>query len=208
MNKLSKSIIGTLIFAGTVTTATAAGVITDITAEGAGLGSFDILSNSIVPKELNLSKTFNSADPITLTFTVTHASGAGGPYSVTETINNNTALDWGDFHLSISEPAAGGQGVVFNNFNSSALTGFTLDSAPSSGPRELNFTGGLASHGTATATFNLNLPDPGAGNTTTFTLTQMPSVSAVPEPETYAMLMAGLGVIGFMVRRRTAKQNV
>jgi len=63
-------------------------------------------------------------------------------------------------------------------------------------------------HGTATATFRLNLPDPGAGNTTTFTLTQMPSVSAVPEPETYAMLMAGLDVIGFMVRRRTAKQNV
>jgi hypothetical protein len=28
------------------------------------------------------------------------------------------------------------------------------------------------------------------------------SVSAVPEPETYAMLMAGLGMLGFMSRRR------
>lgn len=27
-------------------------------------------------------------------------------------------------------------------------------------------------------------------------------VSAVPEPETYAMLLAGLGMIGFMARRR------
>jgi hypothetical protein len=28
------------------------------------------------------------------------------------------------------------------------------------------------------------------------------SVSAVPEPETYAMLLAGLGFVGFMARRK------
>jgi hypothetical protein len=28
------------------------------------------------------------------------------------------------------------------------------------------------------------------------------SVAAVPEPETYAMLLAGLGVMGFIARRR------
>lgn len=32
------------------------------------------------------------------------------------------------------------------------------------------------------------------------------NVSPVPEPETYAMLLAGLGLVGFMVRRR--KENV
>jgi hypothetical protein len=32
------------------------------------------------------------------------------------------------------------------------------------------------------------------------------SVSAVPEPETYAMMLAGLGLMGFMGRRRKAKQ--
>ncbi len=31
------------------------------------------------------------------------------------------------------------------------------------------------------------------------------SISPVPEPEAYAMLMAGLGLIGFMVRRRNAR---
>ena len=30
------------------------------------------------------------------------------------------------------------------------------------------------------------------------------SVSAVPEPESYGMLLAGLGLMGFMVRRRKA----
>ncbi|MDP1934865.1 MAG: FxDxF family PEP-CTERM protein, partial [Nitrosomonas sp.] len=31
------------------------------------------------------------------------------------------------------------------------------------------------------------------------------TISAVPEPETYAMLLAGLGLVGFTVRR---KKNV
>ena len=31
------------------------------------------------------------------------------------------------------------------------------------------------------------------------------SITAVPEPETYAMLMAGLGLLGFTARRRKQK---
>lgn len=38
-----------------------------------------------------------------------------------------------------------------------------------------------------------------------FYISGMTVTAAVPEPETYAMLMAGLGLIGFMARRR--KQN-
>jgi PEP-CTERM motif len=30
------------------------------------------------------------------------------------------------------------------------------------------------------------------------------SVQAIPEPETYAMMVAGLGLLGFMLRRRTS----
>lgn len=30
-------------------------------------------------------------------------------------------------------------------------------------------------------------------------------ISPVPEPETYAMLLAGLGLMGFVARRRRAK---
>jgi hypothetical protein len=40
------------------------------------------------------------------------------------------------------------------------------------------------------------------GNYTTFTTNALSAVAAVPEPETYAMMVAGLGLVGFMSRRR------
>ncbi len=36
----------------------------------------------------------------------------------------------------------------------------------------------------------------------------VPTVSAIPEPETYAMLLAGLGLLGFVARRRQRKLAV
>jgi hypothetical protein len=77
-----------------------------------------------------------------------------------------------------------------------------------SGPRDLNFTGTLAAGSTADAAFHLSPFDPGVGNSYTFTITQTPTVmSPVPEPETYAMLLAGLGLMGAMVRRAQSKKD-
>jgi len=196
MNNLSKLIITALAFGGSISTATAAGDVTDFTAGGAGLGSFD---KGVIgaARTLDFTKTFDSLNPITLTFTVAHGTGPGDPYTVTENITNNTNQAWTDFHFTINEPATGGQGDVFTSHTQSTLTGFTLDS--SSGPRNLDFTGSLAAHSSTTATFNLSPFDPGAGNTSTFTLTQVPTI---PEPETYAMLLAGLCLMGSIVRRR------
>lgn len=43
------------------------------------------------------------------------------------------------------------------------------------------------------------------GNYTTFTTTAVSAVTAVPEPETYAMLLAGLGLLGWTARRRRSQ---
>jgi hypothetical protein len=217
MNIRTKSVIAALIFGGSVSTASASAVITDITASGPGLGSFSVLASPTDEKGIDLSKVFDSVNPITLTFTVAHSVGNGGSYNFIESITNNTGTAFSDFHLSITEPTnAPGNGVVFTNFNSSTLEGFTLDSPSmnqpspfnSSGPRDLNFTGTLAVGESANAGFNLSPFDPGTGNTYTFTITQTPTVSPIPEPETYAMLLAGLGLMGAMVRRRNMKRDV
>jgi hypothetical protein len=197
MNNSSKLLITALAFGGSISTASAAGDVTNVTASGGGLGSFD---KGVIgaARTLGFTKTFDSLNPITLSFTVAHGTGPGDPYTVTENITNNTNQAWTDFHFAINEPATGGQGNVFTSHEQATLTGFTLDS--SHGPRNLDFTGNLAAHGTATATFKLSPDDPGSsGGPITFTLTQVPTI---PEPETYAMLLAGLGLMGAIARRR------
>jgi len=91
--------------------------------------------------------------------------------------------------------------------DSKALT-VTVGAAPA-----FNFVGDMNNH--ATETFNYHATTTGL---TQLTFTSAASgysgavidnvsvTGAVPEPETYAMLLAGLGMVGFIARRKAAKK--
>lgn len=51
-------------------------------------------------------------------------------------------------------------------------------------------------------TFDYNVP---TGTIAQYTATAVMTAAPVPEPETYAMLLAGLGALGFVARRRQSK---
>ncbi len=80
MNNSSKLLIAALAFGGSISTATAAGDVTDVTASGAGLGSFD---KGVIgaARTLDFTKTFDSVNPITLNFSVAQSTGPGDPYA-------------------------------------------------------------------------------------------------------------------------------
>ena len=87
-----------------------------------------------------------------------------------------------------------------------ALTGMTNGTLVSDGSIET-----LTIPFSALATFTVNVPIDSNGTVGTATLMmtrhatgEMYAVRAVPEPETYAMLLAGLGLVGFSARRRAA----
>ena len=74
--------------------------------------------------------------------------------------------------------------------------------------QSLSWSGTTSAQATATTvlvggvTVTMPILDPGPGGITVWG----PGVAAVPEPEAYAMFMAGLGLVGFMIGRR--KQRV
>jgi hypothetical protein len=80
-----------------------------------------------------------------------------------------------------------GPGTSFSNISNNYSLG------------QVNFTGGLAPG--ASAYFSLE----GAPGTASAYSAHVGAVSAVPEPSTYAMLLAGLGLIGFIMYRSKEK---
>lgn len=89
---------------------------------------------------------------------------------------------------SISVDLFGASGNLVNTASFSELSGYSVYNISGLG----TFAG---------LTFRSNT-DPAGLRFQNFSYNSVESVSAVPEPETYAMLLVGLGLIGFMARRK------
>jgi opacity protein-like surface antigen len=88
------------------------------------------------------------------------------------------------------------------NFTSATINGIAFNFSPI-GDNEWGFTGVHFSSGPLVLKlFGVAGPDVTAGSSITASYGGTLNVSAVPEPETWAMMLGGLGLVGFMARRR------
>lgn len=94
-----------------------------------------------------------------------------------------------------------GPSTVTGDTNSSGVTWFgVLLQAPSLAYSSLdtNPDDGFSFTGLAAGTYSLTFLGSGTGGYGGYY-----TISSVPEPETYAMMLAGLGAVGFMLSRRS-----
>jgi hypothetical protein len=129
-------------------------------------------------------------------------------YSISASLD--TTVFAGILNFTESLYTGGGALTTFSAVGTNPLPGNSIASTPSNlltfsnlaaGTYTLQFSGTLAMAQPTTYIGIIPVPHPAVG-----TYASLISVTAVPEPESYAMLIAGLGLIGAAVKRRKVTQ--
>jgi hypothetical protein len=93
------------------------------------------------------------------------------------------------------------------NFTSASINGIAFDFSPT-GINEWGFTNVAFSSGPIILKlFGIAAPDLAPGTAIAASYAGTLNISAVPEPATYAMMLGGLGLVGFVARRRKKKES-
>ncbi len=167
---------------------------------------------------------FDSYSPWTLNWVPPVASGWTVTNGTVDLIGVGSSFDFlpGNGKYIDLDGSTNDSGVFANSVNLTGGVTYTLSFDLAGSHRGSTETTNV-NFGTATASFTLNSLDPLTKYSLNFTpvtsgaysfsyenlggdnvglLLDNVSVSAVPEPETYTMLLAGLGMLGFMLRSR------
>jgi hypothetical protein len=162
----------------------------------AALAIFSVASHAQTSGEITLANWYDSN---------TSGGGAvaltGGLLGGQEVHKSFTSYVDGTLWLNFISAGSGSAGVFANNgaggwnFNTNLLNGLGTDTQFNAGAHSYSFSV------TNLDSYAVYLTNSGS-SPLTFSKMGVGSVAAVPEPETYAMLLAGLGVLGFTGRRR------
>lgn len=173
--------------------------LTSVSASGqatppAGAGSADFSATAMSPQSWSTNFTLSNNTLLLVTMSASTSAGITIGYD-----GVNGITEWANASASVSLTGAGASGTgsqnAYDNTSSSVYGYWNYGPASASDSRLMAVSFSNVSGADLGGTFSLNAGVSG------FSQSAVP----VPEPETYAMMLAGLGALGFISRRR--RQN-
>ncbi len=187
LKKIAAALIGAFAIAGSASAVTFEG------ASGTGVVTDDFTGGSIIAFGLD----FASLGSTTLNFMV-EAADVGSTLSFSSIIRNMSGLGFSSISFMVNGATVSGGTVHTDGFQFPNATGSHANGAWATfgfpGLTTEGYFGDYLLNGQG-QDWNISLVGLNAGDTFSIMV-------AVPEPEQYAMLLAGLGVIGAVARRR------
>lgn len=144
---------------------------------------------------LSFDINFTSRSPMTLNYTIDAADIAGGNLAFNAVLNNFVGAGIPGYRFSLSAGQFNNIGTATGDWTGTGNIQFGGAMAAVSFS-DLETIAGVIGNARGDGGLDWSIRGLNAGDSLSITVT------AVPEPETYAMLFAGLGVVGWLAKRR------